>query len=246
MKKLKQFLLVLVGLAMVCWGSWLVAQQPQTTTAPNFAVNSGYTQGFGGGGYALTHAATGLVLNLGPGTADCEGTIVNYAGGTLTVTNSTTNYVYLNAASSCVPATSTSSTVFQAPNVPIVTVVASGGNITATQDARTFASAQLTGGGTTSTIASGTATISGTTIAAGMCASTVTVTATGASPSTPKFDTVNADFNGSPLAIMGYTPTDTVTIYKWVGTNNVNFAACNKGSTSATTADVTLNWRVVR
>jgi len=111
-----------------------LAQQPQAPTAPIYPVNAKYVQGVGTG-YAPT-AGSGLTLNLGAGTAFCNGAIATYAGGTLTMTNSVTNYVYLNTASSCVPATSTSA--FTATNIPIAVVVASGGVITTITDDRTM------------------------------------------------------------------------------------------------------------
>lgn len=110
-----------------------IAQQPQSN-APVFSVNSKYVQGVGIG-YAPT-AGAGLVLNIAAGTAFCNGTIATYAGGTLTMTNSTTNYVYLDAAASCAPAVSTST--FTAANIPIAIVVASGGAITTITDDRTM------------------------------------------------------------------------------------------------------------
>jgi len=111
-----------------------LAQQPQAPTAPIYPVNAKYVQGVGTG-YAPT-AGSGLTLNLGAGTAFCNGAIATYAGGTLTMTNAVTNYVYLNTASSCVPATSTSA--FTATNIPIAVVVASGGVITTITDDRTM------------------------------------------------------------------------------------------------------------
>lgn len=126
------------------------AQQPQTSdippTQPIFSVNAKYTQGTGPGYWPT--AGSGLTLNLTAGTAVCTGTIITYAGGTLTMTNSTTNYVYLNQASSCAPATSTSSSVFST-NFPIAVVIASGGVITSIQDVRTmFSQAPASGSGT--------------------------------------------------------------------------------------------------
>jgi hypothetical protein len=77
------------------------AQNPQTQTAPIYATNAKYANGVAPG-YAPT-AGTGLNLALGPGTANCSGTIETYSGGTLALTSSTTNYVYLNTSASCAP-----------------------------------------------------------------------------------------------------------------------------------------------
>jgi Protein of unknown function (DUF2961) len=119
------------------------AQQPQTQTAPAFDVNATYVNGFAAGGYAPS-PGSGLTLNISAGTSTCPGE-VDYAGGTLTMTASTTNYVYLNTSSSCVPAVSTSSSVFTA-NFPIATVVTSGA-ITAVHDVRSIFSLSPAGGG---------------------------------------------------------------------------------------------------
>src|SRR5436309_1752959 len=75
------------------------------------------------------------------------GTIVNYTAGTLTMTNATTNYVYLDLAASCAPASNT--TGFTSSGIPIATVVTSGGAITTLTDVRTafFAGSGATGSG---------------------------------------------------------------------------------------------------
>lgn len=112
-----------------------LAQQPQTQTAPTYAVNAKYVNGVAPG-YAPT-AGSGLTLNLGPGTANCgSGTIVTYAAAGLTMTASTTNYVYLNTAASCVPAVKTST--FVAADIPIAQVVTSSSAITQITDDRTL------------------------------------------------------------------------------------------------------------
>ena len=110
------------------------AQQPQTQTAPVFSTNAKYTNGVAPGYWPT--AGSGLTLNLSKGTANCANTIVTYAGGTLTMTNSTTNYVYLDTTASCAPASNTSG--FTNTTIPIGTVVTSGGAITSITDDRTF------------------------------------------------------------------------------------------------------------
>src|ERR1700749_3977029 len=106
MTKLLGLLLILTGAAF--------AQNPQTQTAPIYPVNAKYTNGVAPG-YAPT-AGSGLNLALGPGTVNCSGTIDTYSGGTLTMTASMTNYVYLNTAASCVPAVKT--TAFTTSDIP--------------------------------------------------------------------------------------------------------------------------------
>lgn len=122
-----------LALALLCSAS-ICGQQPQTQTAPLYAVNAKYVNGVAPG-YAPT-AGSGLTLNLGGGTANCGGTIVTYAAGMLTMTASTTNYVYLNTATSCAPAVKT--TAFTSSDIPIATVVTSGSAITSIADDRTM------------------------------------------------------------------------------------------------------------
>ncbi|HEV2463535.1 MAG TPA: LamG-like jellyroll fold domain-containing protein [Acidobacteriaceae bacterium] len=127
MKRILGFILAIVALPAL-------AQQPQTQTAPIFDANAKYVNGVAPGYWPT--AGSGLTLNLSAGTANCSGTIATYAAGTLTMTASTTNYVYLSTASSCVPAVKT--TAFVAADIPIAEVVASGTAITPITDVRTM------------------------------------------------------------------------------------------------------------
>lgn len=113
MKKLTQ-IIPLVILA-VATGA---AQQPQTQTAPVFPVNAKYANGVAPG-YAPT-PGSGLTLNLSGGTANCSGIIAAYTAGTLTMTASAANYVYLDTAGSCAPAAKTTS--FASADIPIAVV----------------------------------------------------------------------------------------------------------------------------
>lgn len=140
------------GILFILLAPFIFAQNPQTQTAPIYAVNSKYTNGVAPG-YAPT-AGTGLNLLLGPGTANCSGTIDTYAGGTLALTASTTNYIYLNASSSCVPAVNT--TGFIATNIPIATVVTGASSITSISDDRTFFTSSNVGSTAFSALTSGT------------------------------------------------------------------------------------------
>jgi hypothetical protein len=112
------------------------AQQAQTHDVSNpepiYGANAKWTQGVGPGYWPT--AGSGLTLNLKPGTSFCSGAIDTYAGGTLTMTNSTTNYVYLNTSASCAPAVKTTS--FTSSDIPIAVVVAAGGVITTITDDR--------------------------------------------------------------------------------------------------------------
>ena len=138
MRKKALFLLFLLLYALR-----LDAQQAQCPTCPIFATNAKYVNGTAPG-YAPT-AGSGLTLNLSSGTVNCANTIRTYAAGTLTMTNSTTNYVYLDATSNCVPASNTSG--FTSTTIPIATVVAAGGVITTITDNRTFGLASASAGG---------------------------------------------------------------------------------------------------
>ena len=121
--------------------SW--AQNPQTQTAPIYQVNAKYTNGVAPG-YAPT-AGSGLVLNIGPGTANCSGSIATYSGGTFTLTASVTNYIYLNTAASCVPATKTSA--FTSTDIPLAVVVTGSSAIVSITDDRTPFNTPGSGGG---------------------------------------------------------------------------------------------------
>jgi hypothetical protein len=143
-----------------------MAQQPQTQTAPLYPANAKYVQGAGPGYWPTP--GSGLTLNLAAGRVRCSNTMTNYAGGTLTMANNTTNYIYLDTASSCVPASNTSG--YTSAAIAIATVVTSSGVITTITDDRVFGIATPAGGvsgtvtsiATTSPITGGTITSTGT------------------------------------------------------------------------------------
>lgn len=121
-------------LALLCtlFATVAVAQQPQTQTAPIYSANAKWTNGVAPG-YWPTKGA-GLTLNLSAGTVNCFATIIEYGGGTLSMTNSTTNYVYLDTTASCAPGFNTSG--FTGATIPLAKVVTSGGAITSIDDVR--------------------------------------------------------------------------------------------------------------
>ncbi len=128
-------------------------QQPATQSAPLVRLNVKYVNGVGPG-YAPT-AGTGLTLNLGVGTAFCGGAVISYAGGTLTMTASATNNVYLNSSASCAPAVKT--TAFSSADIPVAIVTTNATTITGITDIRTMFVPAVAGGagaGTGSCIAS--------------------------------------------------------------------------------------------
>ncbi|MGO8792684.1 MAG: hypothetical protein ACLQVL_35580 [Terriglobia bacterium] len=136
--------------AVCCLPSTAFPQQPQAQAGqPLYPVNAKYVQGFGPGYWPT--AGSNLTLNLAPGTAVCSNVVRTYAGGTLTLAPSATNYVYLNPANNCGPASNT--TGFTSPSIPIATVVTSSTAITSITDVRTmFVSSGASGSGTVTSV----------------------------------------------------------------------------------------------
>ncbi len=110
-------------------------QQPQAQAGqPIYPINAKYVQGFGPGYWPT--AGSQLTLNLAPGTAICGNTVRTYPGGTLTLTASTTNYVYLDAANNCTPTSNT--TGFSSTSIPVAQVTTDATAITSITDVRTM------------------------------------------------------------------------------------------------------------
>src|SRR5581483_1731168 len=97
-----------------------------------WAINSKWCQGVGPGYWPVSGA--GLSLTLTAGTSFINGMIYRVGASTLTMANNTTNYVYLDSTGN--PATKT--TTFTAGDIPIATVVTSGGAITSVEDERNY------------------------------------------------------------------------------------------------------------
>ncbi|MEJ2008634.1 MAG: glycosyl hydrolase family 28-related protein [Acidobacteriota bacterium] len=115
----------------------LLAQQPQAAAGtPLYSVNAKYVNGVAPGYWPT--AGSGLNLNVSGGTAFCGNppAPVSYPGGSLMLTASATNYIYLDPANNCAPAASTSA--FTAGEIPIAKVVAGASSITSVTDARTW------------------------------------------------------------------------------------------------------------
>jgi len=115
----------------------LAAQQPQAQAGqPVFAANAKYVQGVGPGYWPT--AGAGLILNISAGTAFCghPPTLVTYAGGTLTLAAGATNYVFLDPAANCAPASNT--TGFSAGHIPLATVVTGASSITSVTEGRNW------------------------------------------------------------------------------------------------------------
>jgi Repeat of unknown function (DUF5907) len=130
-------------LSLLC--VFALAARPQTAPSQTVRMNVSSVQGFAPG-YKAT-AGSGFTLNLASGTAFCAGTIQNYSGGTLTMSASATNYVYLDPSANCAPAVNT--TGFSLTAIPVAIVVSNASGITNVTDARTmFASSGQAGAGT--------------------------------------------------------------------------------------------------
>lgn len=100
------------------------------------------------------------------------------------------------------------------------------------------------GGGTTNTIASGTAVMGTSAITTGTCATAVTVAGSGIATT----DAIQTTFNSDPTAVTGYTPSSggMLTIIGYPTSGNVNYKVCNNTAGNITPGAITLNWRVVR
>src|SRR5438309_10933453 len=96
--------------------------QPQTQDVANphltVQVNAKWTNGVAPG-YRPT-AGSGLVLNLSAGTSFARNVRASYAGGTLSLTDNATNYVFLDTTTSNAPTFNTSG--YPTTGIPIATV----------------------------------------------------------------------------------------------------------------------------
>lgn len=111
---------------------------PQTNDVANpqplWQVNAKWVNGIAPGYWPT--AGSGLTLNLSAGAALLSGAIFSYAGGTLSLANGATNFIYLDTSNSCVPTSNT--TGFRASDIPIAVVVTVSGTISTITDDRTF------------------------------------------------------------------------------------------------------------
>ena len=137
-----KFQIVLALLAgLLCPSGRLDAQQPQAQSGqPIYPVNAKYVNGVAPGYWPT--AGSGLTLNLSAGTVICNSVATNYAGGTLSMTASQTNYVFLNPTTGCSPFATTSP--FVTGQIPIAIVVAGSSTITSVTDVRTWFSTGAT------------------------------------------------------------------------------------------------------
>lgn len=117
--------------------------KPQTTSTPTVRLNVSSVQGMSPG--YKPAAGTGLTLTIAAGTSVCAGAVNAYAGGTLTLVASATNYVYLDPSANCAPTANSSG--FQAGAIPIATVVTGSSGINSLVDLRGSPSSGNAGGG---------------------------------------------------------------------------------------------------
>jgi|ERR1700722_1324258 len=99
-----------------------------------YLVNAQWCNGVAPG-FWPTAQASSLVLDLSAGTSFTGNARFAYGGGTLTMANNATNYVFLDTTASNAPASNT--TGYPTTGIPIATVTTLSGAITAIQDDRT-------------------------------------------------------------------------------------------------------------
>lgn len=87
-----------------------------------------------------------------------------------------------------------------------------------------------------------------TVITTGTCATAVTVTATGADPTTPNFDTLTANFASDPSGVTGLAPSASGGLYvdSWLTANTVHLRECNNTGGSITPGAMSIVWKVIR
>jgi len=144
---------IILSIMLACIGPFSLAQNPATQIAPISALNAKYSNGTAPG-YWVT-AGTGLQAEISAGTVNCQGSIFIYSGGTLTLTASSLNYIYLNTSASCVPAVKT--TNFGVTDIPVAIVLTNASVITSITDERTIFSGETARAITAETAAQATA-----------------------------------------------------------------------------------------
>lgn len=112
---------------------------PQTSDVSNpqpiWQVNAKWVNGVAPG-YWLTAGYPPLTLNVSAGTSFANATRYSYAGGTLTLPNNSTNYIFLDPNSSNAPSSNT--TGYPVGAIRLGTVVTASGAITSITDDRSW------------------------------------------------------------------------------------------------------------
>jgi len=100
-------------------------------------VNDNYDlidEGLAPAAYYRASAGSALTLNIAPGKSYRNGSVITYVGGTLSMADDATNYVYLDVSAACAPA---SNTTGFGGDMPIAEVTTASGVITVVTDKRT-------------------------------------------------------------------------------------------------------------
>jgi hypothetical protein len=189
----------------------------------------------GGAVPASITSLTGDVTASGPGAAAASVVKVNGlaipASACAVSTNGSSQFTALTCTGTGNNVLATSPTL-TTPNIGVATATSVNG---------TTIPASVT---LTQTICSGTISLGTSAIASGAAATTVTQTCTGLAST----DNIQLDFNASPLAVTGYTPSASgmLGIIKWPTTNTINVSVVNNTGASITPGAITLNYRVTR
>lgn len=93
--------------------------------------------------FAVVARTTGLVVDIYAGNARNDNVVTVKAAQTVTVTDATTSYVEIDS----VGVATSNTTGFTSGRIPLATVVASGGNVTAVNDRRAWHMIAGSGGG---------------------------------------------------------------------------------------------------
>jgi hypothetical protein len=179
------WILILAGMLSLIFGAASQCQAPQTQTAPPFPANATFTAGWSPS-YSYDQSSSGLTFKMLGGTNFACGSLVNYAGGSVTLSASATNFVYLDTTAACVPAVSTT-TFALGMQVPLYIVTTSSSTVTAISDVKTMFQKPSTSSGSGLTSFNGR-----TTAAATLLVSDVNALGTISNPTTGNAQTATA------------------------------------------------------
>ena len=120
-----------------------VSRLTQTQAAPVTAITAKYVENMASDyrvapSYRVT-PGTGLNVNISAGSSFCSGSVVNHTAGIISLTANSKNYIYLNAASACIPSVKT--TAFVPKDIPVAVVTTTTVAVSSISDARTVFSA---------------------------------------------------------------------------------------------------------
>lgn len=104
--------------------------------------------------YKVTPSMNGITVTVAPGNLFCNSAMVTYSGGSLTLPNNSSNYIYLDSANNC--AVSQNTTGWLTTSIPLAIATTGNGIITVFHDQRSAQFAPVGSGGGTSTGGGGT------------------------------------------------------------------------------------------